>query len=96
VQHAWREITNAYKILARKCEEKRLRSTPRSKWEDNIKRVKIQDLRMWISFIQVKVRVIISVAMNLWVPCKKEDLLTSWVTVSFSRRTLLDGVSLKA
>jgi hypothetical protein len=33
--------------------------------------------------------------MNFWVPRKVEDLLTSWATVSFSRRTLLDAVNYK-
>jgi hypothetical protein len=35
----------------------------------------------------------VSAVMNLWVPQNAGDFLTSWWPVSFSRRTLLHGVS---
>jgi len=35
-----------------------------------------------------------NVVMNLWVPQNAGNILTSWELVSFSRRTLLHGVSI--
>jgi hypothetical protein len=37
-------------------------------------------------------RTVVNKIMNLWVSLKAESFLTSCVTVSFSRRTLLHGV----
>jgi hypothetical protein len=49
----------------------------------------------WINLTQDKDqwRGLVSMVMNLLVASNAEDMLTSWVTVSFSRRTLLYGIS---
>jgi hypothetical protein len=36
---------------------------------------------------------VLSRVMNLWVPYTARNLLTNWVTVSYSRRPLLHGIS---
>jgi hypothetical protein len=38
-------------------------------------------------------RVVVKTVMNLRIPYKAGNFLTSWVTISFTRRTLLHGVS---
>jgi hypothetical protein len=35
----------------------------------------------------------VNTVMNLWITQKVGNFLTSWVTISFSRRTLLHGVT---
>jgi hypothetical protein len=40
-----------------------------------------------------KWQALMNTLMNLWVPLKGENFLTSCVTISFSRRTLLHGNS---
>jgi hypothetical protein len=49
----------------------------------------------WIELAQKRDRwrVLENSVMNLWVPPNGENCLTSWKPVSFSRRTLLHGVS---
>jgi hypothetical protein len=38
-------------------------------------------------------RTVVNTVMNLRVPQRAGNFLTSWVTISFSRRTLIHGVS---
>jgi hypothetical protein len=52
-------------------------------WEDVGWMHLCQDRDQW--------RVLVNMVMNLQVPHKAENFLTSWPTVSFSRRTLLCG-----
>jgi hypothetical protein len=47
----------------------------------------------WIGLAQDRWRALVSAVRNLRVPQNAGNLLTSWKPVSFSRRTLLHGVS---
>jgi hypothetical protein len=49
----------------------------------------------WIEQAQDRdrLRALVNAAMNLWVPLNAGNFLTSCKSVSFSRRTLLNGVS---
>jgi hypothetical protein len=49
----------------------------------------------WIHLDQEGVHwwAVVNTVMNLWVPWKAGNFLTSWVTVNFSRSTLPLGVS---
>jgi hypothetical protein len=42
-----------------------------------------QDRYTWLALVNT--------VMSLWVPQKVRNFLMSWVTISFSRRTLLNG-----
>jgi hypothetical protein len=92
------EMRNGYKILVGEPEGKNPLGRPKRRWEDNIR----TDLReMWWEDMECihlaqdrhQWQVLLYKVMNLRVPWKAENFLTSWVTVSFSRRTLLHDVS---
>jgi hypothetical protein len=58
--------------------------------------IKKQSMRMWTRFIWLRIRVqwhvVANTVMNIRVPWKAENL-TRWVTISFLRRILFEGVS---
>jgi hypothetical protein len=93
-----REMRNAYKIMVRKCEGKRPLGRHRHRWEDNI-RVGVREIEWegvdWIHLIQDRDQwhVFVNKVMDPWVPWKAGNFLTSWVTISFSKRTLLHAAS---
>ena len=72
---------------------------PRHRWEDNI-RMDLKEVGWsggmdWIDLAEDRDRwwILVSAVMNLRVPQNAGNFLTSWGSVSFSRRTLLHGVS---
>jgi hypothetical protein len=71
---------------------------PRRRWEDNV-RVDLQEVgcgfEVWIGLAQNRDRwrALVSAVRNLRVPLNAGNFLTSCKPVSFSRRTLLHGVS---
>jgi hypothetical protein len=80
-----------------KPEGKRPLGRPRRKWEDNI-RIDIQEVGCECDWIGLALdretwRALVSAVRNLRVPYKAGNFLTSCTPVSFSRRTLLHGVS---
>jgi hypothetical protein len=94
------ERSGVYRVLVRKPDRKRPLGRPRHRWKVNIK----MDLRKlgcggmeWIGLAQDRGRwwVLVNAVMNLWVPKNAGNFLTSCKPVSFSRRTLLHGVSKK-
>jgi hypothetical protein len=74
------------------------RPRPRRRWEDNIK-MDLQEVGLgvmeWIELAQDKDRwwALVNAVMNFRVPYIAGNFLTSCKPVSFSRRTLLHGVS---
>jgi len=92
------ERRGIYRVLVWKREGKRPLGRPRRKWEDNIKMV-LQEVGCggmgWIELTQVRDRwrALVNVVMNLRVPQNGRNFLTSLKPFSFSRRTLLHGVS---
>jgi len=68
------------------------------RWEDNSK-MDLQEVgrggMAWIELAQDRSRwhALVNVAMNLWVPQNVGNFLISCKLVSFSKRTLLHGVS---
>ena len=87
-----------YRVLVGKPEGKRPLGRPRLRWEDNIK----MDLQEegcncmdWVELAQDRDRwrALVNAVMNLRVPYNPGNFLTSSRQVSFSRRTLLHGVS---
>jgi hypothetical protein len=91
------ERRGVYRVLVGKPKGKRPLERPRRRWEDNIK----MDLKVgcggrdWIKLAQDRDRwrTLVNAVMNLWVPQKVGNFLTSCKLVSFSRRNLLHGVS---
>ena len=92
------EKRGVYRVLVAKSEGKRPLGRPMSKWEDNIKK----DLQKvgcgcmdWIELAQDRDRwrVLVNEVMNFRVAYNAGNFLTSLKPVSFSRRTLLPGVS---
>jgi hypothetical protein len=87
-----------YRVLVGKAEGRRPLGRPRRRWEDNI-RIDLRDVGCgcvdWMELSQNKDRwhALVSEVMNLRVPYNAGNCLTSCRTVSFSRRTLLHGVS---
>ena len=71
---------------------------PSRRWEDNIK-MDVQEIECggmdWIELAQDRDRwpALVTAVMNLRVPYNAGNFLTSCKPVSFSRRTLLRGVS---
>jgi len=93
-----REKRGVYRVLVGKPDGKRPLGRPRHRWEDNIKmdlqeggcggmdRIKLaQDSDRW--------HALVNMVINLRIPQNTENFLTSLEPVSFSRRTVLYGVS---
>ena len=84
--------------LVEKPEGKRPQGTPCCRWEDNVKRglqaVVCEDVD-WIELAQDRDswRTLLNAVMNLQFPYNAGNFLTSCKPGSFSRRTLLHGVS---
>jgi hypothetical protein len=85
-------------VLVGKPEGKIPLGRPRSRWEDNIK-MELQEVGCecmdWIELAQDRNRwrVLVNAVMNLRFPQNAWNFLTSCKPVSFSRRTVLHGVS---
>jgi hypothetical protein len=86
------------RVLVGKPEGKRPLGRPRRRWEDNI-RMDLQEVEGWcedwigLAQDREKWRALVSAVRNLRVPQNAGNFLTSCKQVSFSRRTLLHGVS---
>ena len=87
-----------YRVLVGKPEGKRPLGRPRRRWEDNIK-MDIQEVGGvcgdWMELDQDRDswRALVSTVMNIRVPKKRGISCLAAEPVSFSRRTLLHGVS---
>jgi hypothetical protein len=92
------EGRGVYSVLVGKSEGKRPLGRPRRRWEDNIKMV-LQKVgfggmdRIEMAQDKGRWRALVNVVMNLRFPENAGNFLTSCKPVSFSRRTLLHGVS---
>jgi transcription termination factor 2 len=92
------EGRGVYRVLVGKTEGKRPLGRPRRIWEDNV-RMDLQEVGCgcedWIGLAQDgdTWRALVSAVRNLRVPQNAGNFLTSCKPVSFSRRTLLHGVS---
>ena len=95
---AYAERRGVYRVLVEKPGGKRQLGRSRRRWEDNNK----MDLQKvgcccmyWIEQAQVRGRrrALVNAIMNLRVPLNAGNFLTSCKPVSFSRRTMLHGVS---
>jgi hypothetical protein len=92
------EKRDAYRILVGRPEGRWPLGRPRRRWEDNIK-MDLQEVGWggtdWIELPQDgdRWRDLVNAVMNLRLPWNVGNFLTSWETVSFSRRPLLHGVS---
>ena len=86
------------RVLVGKPEGKSPLGRPRRRWVDNI-RMDLQEVECgyvdWNGLVQDRDRwrTLVSAVMNFRVPENAGNFLTSCKTVSFSRRTLLHGVS---
>jgi len=92
-----REMRNVYKILVGKSEGMRLLRRCRCRLENiwiDLREIRWEGVD-WINLAQDwdQWQALMKMVMNLCVPLKAGNVLTSWVTMSFSRRTLLHGVS---
>jgi hypothetical protein len=90
------EERGVYRVLVGKPEGKRPLGRHRRRWDDN-SRMDLQEVRCggtdWIGLAQDRWRAIANVVMNFRVPYNAGNFLNSRKPVSFSRRTLLHGVS---
>jgi len=92
------EGRGVHRVLVGKPEGKRPLGRPRRRWEDNIKMV-LQEVgggcEDWMELAQYRDRwrALVSTVMNLRVPKLRGIYLLAAERVSFSRRTLLHGVS---
>jgi hypothetical protein len=92
------EERGVYRVLVGKPEGKTPLGRPGHRWEDNI-RMDLKEMGCdgmdWIGLAQDRDRwrALMNVVMNLRVPSNAGNFLTSCELVSFSRRTLLNGVS---
>jgi hypothetical protein len=90
--------TGVYRVLVGKLEGKIPMGRPRRRWENNIK-MDLQEVGCggmdWIELTQNRGRwrALVNAVMNLHVPQNAGNFLTSCKPVSFSRRTVLHGVS---
>jgi hypothetical protein len=89
------EMRNAYKILVGKSEWGTLLWRPRHRCKDNI-RMNLREIGWeivdWMHLAQNRDQW--RAYVNLRVPYMAGNLLTRWVTINFSGRTLLHGVKL--
>jgi len=97
MQHTW-GMRNAYSILVWKSERKRPLIRSWHRWEVNIRmdlREIVWEVVHWIHLVQDRDHwwAVVDMVVNFLVPLKAGNLLISWVTISFSRMTLLHGVS---
>jgi len=88
------DMRNAHRIFFGKPEGERPLIRPRRRWEDNI-RMDLREGVVWMHMSQYSDhwRAVVNTGMNLRVPQKADNFLTSRVTVDFSRRILVHGVS---
>ena len=92
------EGRDVYRVLVGKPAGKRTLGKPRRRWEDNIT-MDLQEMGCvgmdWIELAQDRDswRALVNAVMNLRVPENAGNFVTSCKPVSFSRRTLLPGVS---
>ena len=88
----------AYRVLVEKPKEKRPLGRTKRSWEDSTK-MDLQEVGCggmdWINLAQDsdRWRALMNAVTNLRVPQNSGDFLTSCKPVSFSRRTMLRGVS---
>jgi hypothetical protein len=86
-----------YYCAWRKPEWERQLGRSRSRWEDNM-RMNLREIGSegldWSHLSQVRDqwRALINMIMNFRVPWKAGNIFTSWVTIGFSRKTLLRWV----
>ena len=89
---------NVYRGLVWKPEGKRPLRRPRHRWKDNIN-MDLQEVGCWgTDWIEMAQnadswRALVNAVMNLRVPENVGNFLTSWKSVSFSRRTVFHGGS---
>ena len=90
------EGRGVYTVLVGKPEGKRPLGRSRRRWEDNIK-MDLQEVggMNWIELAQDRDRwrALVNAAMKLRVPWNVGNFLTCCKPVSFSRRTVIHGVS---
>jgi hypothetical protein len=92
------ERRGVYTVLVGKPERKKPLGRPRRRWEDNIK-MDIQEVKWegmdWIDVAQDRDRwrALVNAVVIFWVPQNAGNFLTRSEPSSFSRRTLLRGVS---
>jgi hypothetical protein len=92
------EGRGVYRVLVRKSEGNRPMGRPRRRWHDNIK-MDLQEVGCegmdWTELAQDRYRwrALVNAVMNLWVQLNAGNLLPNCKPVSFSRGTLLHGVS---
>jgi hypothetical protein len=92
------EGRGVYRVLVGKPEGKRPLGRPRRRWEDNI-RMDLQEVGLgyedWIGRDQDRDRwrALVCAVRNLRVPKNAGNFLSGCKPASFSRRTLLHGVS---
>ena len=95
---AYGERRGVYRVLVGKPEGKRPLGRPRRRWEDNIK-MDLQEVGgscgdwMELSQDRDRWRALVGTVRNLWVPKMRGISRLAAEPVSFSRRTLLHGVS---